>query len=1114
MHYTRKTSLSQMMLVTGALLTAATMASGQVRKPHRVVPAVSESKPGELILICKPGTPQADVARVTNSVNAAQVVPLLQNDGYKVVLDANHHDAATTAAAIAQLILDPVVQTATPNYIYHFDQSVATPNDPRYKTGEQYGHKLINMPQAWTLQKGNVNTTIAVMDSGFKPDHEDAPIFSPKSYNAVDGSSNYIFDPPADGENDHGVATSGVIGAHTNNNLGIAGVMWNRVPILAIKLRQASDPSGVLEGAAILNGYAFVLAHVTDMNITALNLSFGRTVATGTPVDPTDPEYIAVQKLVDAGVNVIASAGNSGPGAQGIPADFPFVVSVGATGPDPSKLTSYSSTGKVDIIAPGGTSGETGIPTNGILLLSGNGGYVFEDGTSFACPYTTGVTGLLRSVPGVDRAKAQNALLLKANHVITGQSQVPAPGIGYGYLDAYASLSSVSNVIEIVEPNGIDPTTGQSTASDQQTPPPIETLRPRVRVHMTNVAVVNGVPQFNVTLNAGTSSLPLIVNGVVSASAVDSKGISLISDLNIVDSSVSGFSQFDVSFRYRATDSPVSQQQQLVVSSTPADPTLTSVASSLNYNITPHSFQSGISMVSFPIAEVNNDSPDPAKPVRDIRDILGLTDPAQHVVLYRWVNASVVDATGKPNVQGQYAINGSGTADSLPQLATLHPSDIVTTPVPAFNPLDNPGVAGASVSNATPVGMGYFINLPAGAAVRTYGRTFSQQTIRVPVHEGWNMIGNPYSFPIAFSNLTIETSNGTRYSTPDAATAKLILPFIYRFIGTDYDFQTLPNGILFPWDGNWIYVIPADPNNVNPKVDLLTVVISPTQAGSTQTTGRGAQGMFAAHNPTRATSLTSLVATKPIVKGAGSWVMRLTASANSMVDGHNFIGMSSDAEGNVGSRAPKPPRIGSQVSLGIQRSGTNALYAQDLRPMGSAASWDVMASTDQPNADVIVAWPEARTLPRNYHLTLTDKVTGQTLDMRSRLSYRFNSGPKAEGRVLTVTATPGQVRERAVFNSVVVTPRGGRGTGSALYQIDYNISGTAQVDVDILGTGGRILAQVDTGRAAGVGDNQVTWNGRDNQNRVLATGAYIVRLRAVSAEGKVSQYHYPLTITR
>ena len=518
-------------------------------------------------------------------------------------------------------------------------------------------------------------------------------------------------------------------------------------------------------------------------------------------------------------------------------------------------------------------------------------------------------------------------------------------------------------------------------------------------------------------------------------------------------------------------------------------------------------------MVSFPVAELPGDSPTPAKPVRDVRDILGFTDPTQTCIVYRWVNATAIDATGKPNVQGQYAINGSGSTDSNAVLASLHPTDVATVPVPALDPLANPNNANNFVTNATPIGLGYFLNITSGASVRSFGRQFSQQTIRVPLHEGWNMIGNPYTFPIAFSNLALETSNGTRYNAPDAVTNKLILPFIYRFVGGQYSYQTLPNGTLQPWEGNWIYVVPANPNVVNSNSSLYTLVIAPTQAGNV--VNRGVKGLYAslAVKPTRAASSLS---SKPEVHGAGSWALRLMARSNNTQDENNFIGMSSDSSpANIRMRAPKPPMFGSHVSLGIQGAGTNALYAQDLRPLGGTQTWDVAVAGSQPNTDVTVTWPEVHTMPRNYQLILTDKETGRTLDMRSQTTYHFNSGPNAQGRALTVTVAPANTVNHVAFNSVVVTPRGGKATGTAaIYQIDYNLSGSAQVDVSILGTGGRVLAAVDQGRAVTVGDNHVVWNGRDSQNRTMAAGSYIVRLRAVSADGKVNQYHHPLTITR
>ncbi len=562
------------------------------------------------------------------------------------------------------------------------------------------------------------------------------------------------------------------------------------------------------------------------------------------------------------------------------------------------------------------------------------------------------------------------------------------------------------------------------------------------------------------------------------------------------------FGQYDVSFRYTAGTSVTTQQQQITVVSTPIDPTFPAASASLSYNVTPHIFPAGISMVSFPVAETPADSPTGS--YRDIKAILG----DNNVILYRWINAPVVNAKGSQTVQGQYAINGSGTSDTLNQFATLHPSDVTTTPIPTIDPRDNPNDPSSATPDSTPVGLGYFINLTSGAAVQSYGRTFTQQTIRVPLHEGWNMIGDPFQFPIAFANLTVQAPNGTLYASSDAVTAKLVLPFIYRFVGGDYQFQALPNGTLYPWEGNWIYVIPKDPTNVNPSPNALTLVMTPTQAGTT----RGIRGAVLNNSVTRAAQS---MAAKPDVRGPGSWALRLVARSKNMVDAHNYIGMSSTAkDGDDLTKAPKPPRVGSNVTLGIQRSSHGGLYAQDLRSLGGTKTWDIVVTTDQPNADVSLSWPDAHALPRNYQFTLKDNTTGQVVDIRNRSTFQFNSGPKMQARAFTVTAEPGNSGERVVFNSVFVTPRGlSKATGLSTYQIDYNVSHEAQVDVSILNTGGRVISQLETGRAATSGDNHTVWNGRDSQNHAVPAGAYIVRLRAVSSEGRVTQYHYPLTVT-
>ena len=835
-------------------------------------------------------------------------------------------------------------------------------------------------------------------------------------------------------------------------------------------------------------------------------MSYGADQGGNIPVDLNDPEYIALKKLSDLGVILVASRGNSSNNDTSTPAGFPNVLAVSAIGPDPTKLAYYSSFGvtapNVLIAAPGGEQQTSDTDPNGILSLDQGNKYAFTQGTSDAAPHVTAVAGLLRSVPGVDYARGLNALTAYANHSITGQASVPDQKFGVGLLDAYASLVSVSNVVTITDPQGVDPSTNSSTAPSQAAPLPVETFRPLIRFQATNAArSASGAPLINVTLTTPTGSKALITNG-----AIDPGATNLVTNLYIQDLSPDpSFSKFDISFRYTAAPSLTSQQQQISISSTPADPTLAPAQASLVYNVGPHIFPAGVSMVSFPVVETPADSPDPANPKRDIKAILGTNS----AILYRWINSAVVNASGAQTVQGQYAINGSGAGDKLSDLASLHPTDVATTPIPTIDPRDNPNDPASTVTDATPAGLGYFINLTAGSAFQSYGRTFSQQTIRVPLHEGWNMIGDPYPFPIAFANLTIQAQNGTLYAASDAATSKLILPFIYRFVGNDYEFQALPNGTLYPWEGNWIYVIPKDPTSVNPAPNALTLVMTPTQAGTT----RGAKTFGVKNVATRATSTAAV--NKPIVRGAGSWALRLVARSKDMVDAHNYIGMSSTAtDGDDLTKAPKPPRFGSNVSLGLQRSAKNGLYAQDLRSLGGTKTWDVVVSTDQPNADVTMSWPDARSLPRNYQFTLKDNTTGQVVDIRTRAAFQFNSGPKPQAREFTITAQPGNSGDAVVFNNVFVAQRGtSKATGQSTYQIDYNVSHDAQVDVSILGTGGRLLTQLDSGRAATSGDNHVIWNGRDSQNHALPAGTYIVRFRATSSEGRVTQYHYPLTVT-
>ena len=370
----------------------------------------------------------------------------------------------------------------------------------------------------------------------------------------------------------------------------------------------------------------------------------------------------------------------------------------------------------------------------------------------------------------------------------------------------------------------------------------------------------------------------------------------------------------------------------------------------------------------------------------------------------------------------------------------------------------------------------------------------------MPLHEGWNMIGDPQPYAVPFNGLTVEMSSGEQVPIAQAVDKGLMLPFIYNFDGTDYSFSQLPGGNLRPWEGHWVYVIPRT-SGLSSANKTLTLIIPPLRALN----GR------AANKPTT----TSI----PTVSGPGSWAMRLEARANDLVDGNNFIGMTSKAtDGDDHTKVPKPPKPSPYVSLGISRPDSQigvGIYSQDMRPTGGLKTWNVVVNTDQSQSDVTLAWPDIKRVPKNYRLTLTDKVTGQAIDLRQQSSYKFNTGRSAEPRAFTLSARPTGLAGRAVISNLFVNPRrSGDGRSASLYEVGYTISQDAKVEVTVLGYNGRLLATIGNTRAVNTGDNRVVWNGRDGAGRLLPSGTYVVQVRAITTEGDVTRTVLPLVMNR
>ncbi len=357
---------------------------------------------GTLVVDLVDGT-SLDDARKATGLDLQWVAPQTEDEALAEVQVA---DLAEAQRALASL---PLVEVAEPSIEV---EAYGFPNDPMFDA--QWNFDIVGAKQGWRMGGGR-GVTVAVVDTGVTKvaDLEGTTILPGVSFTggSPDG---------ADG-NGHGTHVAGTIAQTTNNALGVAGLAPN-AKILPVKVL---TDFGIGRSEWIAAG----IDEAVDRGADVINLSLG---------GPTSAVMQnAVRKAVDAGVIVVAAAGNSSREGVGCPANTPGAIAVSATGPD-DVLAFYSSWGKeVAISAPGGDKRKTG---GGILQDTIEGkGHAFKEfqGTSMATPHVAGAAAVLLSA-GAGSPDEVKALLFD------GAKDLGAPGwdskYGHGRLDLGKAL--------------------------------------------------------------------------------------------------------------------------------------------------------------------------------------------------------------------------------------------------------------------------------------------------------------------------------------------------------------------------------------------------------------------------------------------------------------------------------------------------------------------------------------------------------------------------------------------------------------------------------------------------------------------------------------------------
>ncbi len=319
---------------------------------------------------------------------------------------------ANQAAILAALNRSGLVEYAEPDYELNVQ---AVPNDFRYYNQDQwnltnlgqYGGTVgadIHAAQAWDIINDASSVIVAVIDTGARLTHEDIapnlwvnPGETGLDANGHDKATNGI-DDDGDGYVDdvhgintlngsgvpwddfgHGTHVSGIIGAATNNNVGIAGIAW-KTQLMELKFIDSVGHGSVSDAVICLD---YARAHGAKV----VSASWGNYNFT------SDALHEAITALGEAGIIMVCAAGNNGIDNDSQPLfpasyDNANIISVAATDRTDTR-PSFSNYGRttVDLAAPGNP-----------VFSCWNGSdsdYRNWDGTSMAAPNVTGAVALL-----------------------------------------------------------------------------------------------------------------------------------------------------------------------------------------------------------------------------------------------------------------------------------------------------------------------------------------------------------------------------------------------------------------------------------------------------------------------------------------------------------------------------------------------------------------------------------------------------------------------------------------------------------------------------------------------------------------------------------------------
>ncbi len=367
-------------------------------------------------------------------------------------------------------------------------------------------------------------------------------------------------------------------------------------------------------------------------------------------------------------------------------------------------------------------------------------------------------------------------------------------------------------------------------------------------------------------------------------------------------------------------------------------------------------------------------------------------------------------------------------------------------------------------------GRGFFVYFEQPKTLHIPGNpTGSGQVVNVGLNEGWNMIANPRSTPLRFSQIVPSIPGGIR---PFA--------FVYDNATRSY-LMVAPSGTLgavrnqlLGWEGAWVR---ATSGGVSLALGAVGSAAAEEEEASQQPKQADLQGGWIIPIQVRAGKSADLTSLAGVVPGAG---------AQHTVE--------------------NPPAMAGGVDLYFTNAAGVPL-AHDVRSELKAQTFDFVVACEVPNAQVTLTLPDLSTVPADMQVLLVDKQTGRTLYARTMNGYTYRSEGARSERAFQLIVEPRNIGALSVSATAAQTR-------ADLVTLNYTVTKACNVTVRVLNMAGRCIRTLVSDKVVAAGQQQELWNLNAANGTRVPAGTYLLQIEAVCDNGQRVQSMTTVRVTR